>query len=63
MSKREAIIRKVEELPEQELDTLFDFLISLKRDQAVDRTCMMLSESSLVKDWLTPEEDSAWANL
>jgi hypothetical protein len=24
---------------------------------------MLAAESSLAKDWLTPEEDAAWANL
>ena len=28
-----------------------------------DRIAMLLAESSLAKDWLTPEEDEAWAHL
>ena len=63
MSKREAIVREVEHLPEQELDAVLAFLNALKHDPPIDRAGMLLSEASLAKDWLTPEEDSAWANL
>ena len=28
-----------------------------------DITCALLSEASLAVDWLTPEEDEAWAYL
>ena len=54
MSKRELIVRELDGLPEQDLDRLLGFLHSIKEDHA---------ESALSKDWLTPEEDAAWASL
>jgi len=47
MSKREAIARELDHLPEQDLD----------------RVPTLAAESSLSKDWLTAEEDEAWADL
>ena len=39
----------------------------LKRDEESDEVPLMsvtlLSETSLKKDWLRPEEDDAWRNL
>lgn len=50
------------------LDEALDFLRFLKSRHAQEtRTerveAMLLSESSLAKDWLHPEEDEAWADL
>jgi hypothetical protein len=28
-----------------------------------DVSCYLMSEASLAKDWLSPEEDEAWAHL
>ena len=39
-------------------ETRFDFL---DRDKKIETS--FLSESSLAKDWLTPEEDEAWQHL
>ena len=63
MTKRELIAREVDRLPEQELDRILAFVRSLK--EADDRAAVLLlaAESALGKDWLTPEEDAAWAKL
>ena len=63
MSKRELIARELDRLPEQDLDRLLAFLRSLKEAHTDAAVPMLAAESSLAKDWLTPEEDAAWANL
>ncbi|MGC4053430.1 MAG: hypothetical protein QM757_29365 [Paludibaculum sp.] len=63
MSTREVIARELEQLPEQDLNKLLAFLRSLKDAHAENTVPTLAAESALAKDWLTPEEDSAWANL
>lgn len=63
MSKRELIARELDHMPEQDLDKLLAFLRSLKGAHAEAGIRTLAAESSLAKDWLTPEEDAAWANL
>jgi hypothetical protein len=63
MSKRELIAVQLERLPEQDLDRLLAFLKSLADAYAEAAVPALASESSLAKDWLAPEEDTAWANL
>jgi hypothetical protein len=63
MSTREVIARELERLPEQDLDKLLAFLRSLKEAHAETAVPMLAAESALAKDWLSPEEDAAWANL
>ena len=62
MSKRELIAQELERLPENDLDILFACLRSLKEAHA-EVGPMLVAESALAKDWLTREEDEAWANL
>jgi hypothetical protein len=50
-------------MPEQDLDRLLAFLRSLKDAHAETAMPALAAESSLAKDWQTPEEDAAWANL
>jgi len=63
MSKREFIAQELERLPEQDLDRLMAFLRSLADAHAEAIVPAVAAESSLAKDWLTPEEDAAWASL
>ena len=63
MSKRELIARELDRLPGQDLDRLLTFLFALKEGHADAALPMLAAESALAKDWLTPEEDAAWANL
>ena len=64
MSTREFIARELERLPEQDLNKLLVFLRSLKDTRRPRTPCRRIAaESALAKDWLTPEEDAAWANL
>ena len=63
MSKRELIVQALDRLPEQDLDKLLGFLHSLKGTHVEDTVPALAAESALAKDWLTPEEDAAWASL
>lgn len=63
MSKKELIVRELNRVTEQDLDKLLAFLHSLRDAHAEKAVPALAAESSLAKDWLTPEEDAAWANL
>jgi hypothetical protein len=63
MSKLELIARESDHIPEQDLDKRLEFLRSLKDVHAETAMPTRAAESSLAKDWLTPEEDAAWTNL
>jgi hypothetical protein len=64
MSNKELLLQNIETLPSDYVNTVLDFVEYLKAKQTrkIPET-MFLSESSLAKDWDTPEEDEAWANL
>jgi hypothetical protein len=64
VSTRESIDKEVASLPEELQRKVYDFAIRLKRnarDEAFNGA--ELSESVLVLDWNSPEEDAAWSNL
>ncbi len=63
MSKRELIAQELGRLSERDLDQLLAFLRSLEEAHAEAAAPAMAAESALAKDWLSPEEDAAWANL
>jgi hypothetical protein len=63
MGKRELIAWELEGLPEQDLDRLLTFMRSLREEHAESLLPTLAAESALAKDWLTSEEDAAWANL
>jgi hypothetical protein len=64
MSTQELINQEVEKLPEPLQREVYDFA-RLLRQRSEDESFngLLLSESALGKDWNTPEEDAAWANL
>jgi hypothetical protein len=64
MNTKEAIANEIEQVPEPLLDQVLEFLLSLKSQyQQKKLEITMMSESSLAKDWLSPEEDEAWRDL
>jgi hypothetical protein len=63
MSKRELIDLELDGMPEQDLDKLLEFLQLLKEAHTETAMPTLAAESSLRKDWLSPEEDAAWVNL
>ncbi|MCL2108569.1 MAG: DUF2281 domain-containing protein [Oscillospiraceae bacterium] len=58
------LINEIETLPSEYIQEIMDFVgyLKLKKLKSIPET-MLLSEESLAKDWNTPEEDRAWANL
>jgi hypothetical protein len=64
MSKKELLISEIEKVPEPFLDEVLDFIHFLKTKIIKEKLdTSIASESSLKKDWLSPEEDEAWQNL
>ncbi len=63
MSKRELIHQELGRVSEPDLDRLLEFLRTLAEEHAEASIPALAAESSLAKDWLSPEEDAAWANL
>ena len=64
MSTRELIEKELAALSEPLQREVYDFarFLRLKREDE-SFNGLLLSESALAKDWNTPEEDAAWANL
>jgi len=69
MANRSALIQEIEALPESCLGEVIGFVAWIKQRKLSDKRpanipeTMLLSEAALAKDWDTPEEDAAWANL
>jgi hypothetical protein len=63
MSKRELIAQELGRLSDQDLDRLLAFLRTMEEDHAEAALPAMGAQSALAKDWLSPEEDAAWASL
>jgi hypothetical protein len=64
MSTRELIEKEVANLPETLQREVFDFarFLRLKNEDAAFNG-LVPSETALAKDWNSPEDDAAWANL
>jgi hypothetical protein len=64
MNAKESLFQEIEQIPESLLPEVLNFVQFLKyKHQQEKRETALLSESILVKDWLTPEEDEAWQHL
>jgi hypothetical protein len=64
MSTRELIDHELERLPEELQREVYDFVCFLRMKTDGDTfNGLLVSESVLSRDWDTPEEDAAWANL
>jgi hypothetical protein len=64
VSTQELIIKEIQDLPESLQREVYDFARFL-REKSSDESFngLLVSKSALKKDWDTPEEDAAWANL
>ena len=63
MSTKELLMNEIE-VPEPLLSEVLDFFHFLKAKAVRDKLDVaIMSETSLSKDWLKPEEDEAWQNL
>jgi len=64
MGERDYIVEEIKSLPEPLLGEVIDFIEFLKTKNKTEKLeTLNLAESSLKKDWLSPEEDLAWQDL
>jgi hypothetical protein len=68
MNALELLIREAQTASEQTLVETLKYLRSLKAENQAEKcdatkALVLLSESSLAKDWLSPEEEEAWQYL
>jgi len=64
LDTKEELINEIERTPEPILSEVLDFVHFLKTKASREKLDVaMMSESSLAKDWLKPEEDEAWQRL
>ena len=64
MKNKKVVIQEIEGLPEPLLREVLDFVRFLKTKAVQEKLdTAFLSETTLGKDWLRPEEDEAWRNL
>jgi len=62
--KEEQVLIELKQVPAKMIDEVLDFVKFLKeKHKEQENTTYIASESSLMKDWLTPEEDEAWQDL
>jgi len=61
MINKENFLKALQSLPQGEVQEVYDFVQYLKHKEK--NTTLLASESSLKKDWLSPEEDEAWKDL
>jgi hypothetical protein len=64
MSTKELLMYEIGEVPEPFLTEVLDFVQFLKAKIVREKMDIaIMSESSLSKDWLKPEEDESWQDL
>jgi len=64
MTNHAVLLQEIETLPAACLSEVVDFVAWIKqRKLSQISETMLLSEATLSKEWDTPEEDEAWANL
>ena len=64
MLDKEILLKELENIPEPIIAEVLDFVRFIKAKGFRENfSTFFLSEQSLGKDWLRPEEDEAWSNL
>ena len=65
MSNKQILINEIETLPADFIDEVFRFVSFIKKYKSKTEMSdiTLLSEQSLAKEWLLPEEDIAWQDL
>jgi hypothetical protein len=63
VSNRDALRKEIESVPDPLIGEVLDFIAFLKVRRSTKHEEALVSEPLLAKEWLTPEEDKAWANL
>ena len=58
------IIEELKDIPDEKANEILDFIRFIKFQKKMDKILThLVSENSLAKDWLIPEEDDAWKDL
>jgi len=64
MELKQLILKEIENVPEPYLIEILDFIHFLQaKTLEREMELAIVSETSLRKDWLRPEEDEAWRDL
>jgi hypothetical protein len=64
MNTKEQVMEEIKRMPSPLLIKVLDFLRFLREKSIRQKMeTALLSEKSLRRDWLLPEEDKAWKNL
>jgi hypothetical protein len=65
MDTRQLLRKEIETMPDALVEEILRFVKALKERNlpALSRELLDASESSLARDWLREEEDTAWKNL
>jgi len=64
MNNKEQLLKEIEDVPEEKIQEIIDFVRFLKAKQREEESGITLvSEPSLARDWNKPEEDEAWSDL
>ncbi|MDJ0660057.1 MAG: hypothetical protein QNJ42_11290 [Crocosphaera sp.] len=64
MTSKQRIIEALEGIPEKELTKILSFIELIKsKNNSKITDILLISESTLAKDWLTEEEEEAWQDL
>lgn len=63
-AKKELVLKEIEDMPDTFIEEVLDFIQFLKIKLSREKLeTLILSESSLKKDWLKAGEDEAWQDL
>lgn len=64
MTEKEAVLQEIEELPDEFIGDVLEYIRRLRLQAAIQRSdTAVASEAVLAKDWLRSEEDEAWRDL
>lgn len=64
MNNKKLLLKEIEDVPEQKIQEVINFVRFLKAQQREEELGITLvSEPSLAGDWNKPEEDEAWSDL
>ncbi|HXT60318.1 MAG TPA: hypothetical protein VN699_16875 [Pirellulales bacterium] len=64
MTDKEAVLQEIDELPQECIADVLEYVRRLKMQAAIQRSdAAIASETVLAKDWLRSEEDDAWRDL
>ncbi|MEX0773444.1 MAG: hypothetical protein WEB89_06465 [Balneolales bacterium] len=64
MDNKEVLLKEIEEISDEKFQEVIDFIRFIKSRQKEEKLeVTLLSQPSLAKDWMKPEEDEAWRDL